>query len=95
VHQRCFEIFSTRRPIQRISPCATLRVLDDNRFVLVCSSDGWQTNTTIQSRSLGSAGFSADIVPEAGETPSALSLTFFWPEENRWLGHNYDIRIEG
>ena len=93
-HLRCLEIFSMRRPIQRITPCATLRVLDDNRFVMVWSNDGWKTNTQTQSRSLGSAGFSADIVPGTGEPPAALSFTFFWPEENRWLGRNYEIRIE-
>jgi glucoamylase len=41
--QKCIEMFSMRRPIQRITPCATLRVLDDKRFVLVWSDDNWQT----------------------------------------------------
>jgi glucoamylase len=87
-------MFSQRRPIQAITPHTTLRVLADKRFVLVWTDNGWQSTNSTQSRSLGSAGFSADILPADREMPAALSLTFFWPEENRWLGHNYEIRIE-
>ena len=39
----------------------TLRILDEERFEVVWSGDGWQTVNTTASRSLGSAGFSADI----------------------------------
>jgi glucoamylase len=87
-------MFSQRRPIQAITPHATLRVLADKRFVLVWSDNGWQTTNSTQSRSLGSSGYAADILPADREMPAALSLTFFWPEDNRWLGHNYEIRIE-
>jgi glucoamylase len=87
-------MFSQRRPIQTITPHTTLRVLADKRFVLVWSDNAWQTTNSTQSRSLGSAGFAADILPTDRELPAVLSLTFFWPEENHWLGHNYDLRIE-
>ncbi len=87
-------MFSQRRPIQAITPNTTLRVLDSKRFVLVWSDNGWHTTNSTQSRSLGAAGFSADIQPGQRELPATLSLTFYWPEESRWLGHNYDLRIE-
>jgi hypothetical protein len=91
-------MFSLKRPIQVITPHATVRVLHDKRFVLVWTDNNWRTSSSIQSRGLGSAGFAADIPPSlpaaAGENPSALSLTFFWPDDNHWLGYNYDIRIE-
>ncbi len=93
-HQKCIEIFALRRPIQVITLNATLRVLDDKRFTLVWSDNQWRTTNSTECRSLGSAGFSADILPSPRENPTVLSLTFFWPEENRWLGHNYDVRIE-
>jgi hypothetical protein len=73
----------------------TLRVLADKRFVLLWSDNGWQSTNSTQSRSLGSAGYSADILPVLREAPAVLSLTFFWPDESHWLGHNYDVRIEG
>ena len=94
-HQKCIEMFSQRRPIQSMTVHTTLRVLADKRFVLVWTDNGWQTTNSTQSRSLGSAGYAADILPAERETPAVLSLTFFWPEENHWLGHNYDVRIEG
>jgi glucoamylase len=93
-HEPVIEMFSLRRPIQAVTPHATVRVLADKRFVLVWTDDAWQTTNSTQSRSLGSAGFSADILPGQRVNSTVLSLTFFWPEENRWLGHNYDIRIE-
>jgi len=93
-HVSCIEIFSDHRPIQRITPNATLRVISQKRFVLVWTDNAWQTTTTTQSRSLGSSGFAADIPVISRQPGAGLSLTFFWPEENRWLGHNYEIRIE-
>jgi len=93
-HEKCIEIFSQHRPIQTITPNATLRTLSEKRFVLVWTDNNWQTSNSTQSRGLGSAGFSADITPSQRQNPSGLSLTFFWPEENRWLGHNYEVRIE-
>ncbi len=93
-HAKCIEIFSQHRPIQSITINATLRILSEKRFVLVWTDNNWQTSNSTQSRGLGSAGFSADITPSQRQNPSGLSLTFFWPEENRWLGHNYDVRIE-
>jgi glucoamylase len=62
--------------------------------MLVWTDNHWASTNRFQSRSLGSAGFSADIHPWHRETRSGLSFTFFWPEENRWLGHNFEIRIE-
>ena len=96
------EIYSDHRPIQIVPGGAILRVLGLKRFHLVWSADGWHTTHTSQSRSLGSSGFSADIPPQRGEnTPhpapadsSQIAFTFFWPEENRWLGHNPEIRIK-
>ena len=87
-------MFTLRRPIQTITLNATLRVLSEKRFALIWTDNNWQTSNSTQSRGLGSAGFAADIHPDQRQNPSGLSLTFFWPEENRWLGHNYE-RVSG
>jgi glucoamylase len=86
------EIYSLRRPIQRIAAGDTLRILDENRFNLVWSNDGWQTTHTTESRSLASAGFSADIGPAPGQT-GGLVWTLQWPEQDRWLGYNVEIQV--
>jgi glucoamylase len=93
-HDKRTEMFSLRRPIQTIQPGSTLRLLNEKRFLVISSDDGWASQRTTDSHSFGSAGFAADIVPAEKTNPSELSLTFFWPDENRWLGRNYTIRIE-
>jgi glucoamylase len=89
--RRGLEVFSLRRPIQRVNAGDTLRILDGERFELVWTADNWTTSETAPSRSLGSAGFSVDITAGAG--PGKLSWTLHWPEADRWLGYNVDIEV--
>jgi glucoamylase len=95
--RRNLEIYSLRRPIQKIAVGDKLRVLDGNRFDLVWSVDGWQTPQTVASRSLGSAGYSVDLSATdlaTGQAGGRLSLTLHWPEQERWLGYNVEVKIE-
>ncbi len=91
--RRDLEIYSRRRPIQKVAAGETLRILDERRFELVWSVDAWQTKQTTMSRSLGSAGFCADIPtrPETGK----LLWTLHWPEPDTWLGYNVEVQVEG
>ncbi|MFY9853749.1 MAG: glycoside hydrolase family 15 protein [Terracidiphilus sp.] len=86
------EMYSLRRPIQKIVAGDTLRILDENHFDLVWSRDKWQTTHTTASRSLGSAGFSADITTALDQAGS-LSWTLHWPERDHWLGYNVEIQV--
>jgi glucoamylase len=90
--RRDVEIYTRRRPIQKIAAGSTLRILDDNRFEIVWSVDGWQTTHTTPGRPMGGAGFSADI--PAGAESGQLQWTFHWPEQDRWLGYNVKVQIE-
>jgi glucoamylase len=97
--RRDLEIYSFNRPIQKIAPGQTLRILEMDRFDAIWSADGWKTKHVASSRSLGSAGHCADILPDAAAgtaspPPGGLSWTLHWPEQDRWLGHNIEIRIE-
>jgi glucoamylase len=87
------EIYSLRRPIQKIAAGDTLRILDENNFELIWSGDEWQTTHTASSRSLGSAGYSADVATAPGQAGS-LSWTLYWPERDRWLGYNVEVQVE-
>jgi glucoamylase len=97
--RRDIEFYSRHRPIQKIAAGQTLRILDDARFDVIWTNDNWQTNRTDHCRSLGSAGFGADIstsaAGKADSTGHGLSWTLHWPDEDRWLGYNVDIAIEG
>ena len=92
--RRNLEIYSRKRPIQSIAAGNTLRILDADKFTVRWSADGWRTVEDTPSRSLGCAGHSADISLAANQAGSGLSWTLYWPEQNRWLGYNVDIRIE-
>jgi glucoamylase len=71
-----------------------LRILDGDLFDLVWSADGWQTAQTTPSRSLGGAGFSADIATAADQGSNGISWTFHWPDLGRWLGYNVEVMVE-
>jgi glucoamylase len=92
--RRKLEFYSQRRPIQKITAGDTLRILDENKFEVVWSADGWKTTRMSFSRSLGSAGYSADICTAPNEGSGGLSWTLYWPEQRRWLGYNVEILVE-
>ncbi len=92
--RRNLEIYSLRRPIQKIGADDTLRILDGSRFDLLWSADGWQTTQTEVSRSLGSAGYSAEIAPAQRVDGGDLSWTLYWPEQGRWLGYNIEVKVD-
>ncbi len=92
--RRDLEIFSLRRPIQKIAAGDTLRILDADQFELVWSADGWKTTSVISSRSLGCAGHCADIVTTPDQRNGELSWTFHWTEQGRWLGYNVNVKVD-
>ncbi len=92
--RRGLKIYSLRRPIQKIAAGDTLRILDEARFEVVWSADGWKTVNTTASRSLGSAGHSADLITAPNQASGGLSWTLHWPEQKRWLGYNVEVKIE-
>lgn len=86
------EICSSRRPVGAIHVGSTLRILDDAHFEVTWTDDGWKTTRTTNSRSLGSAGYSADIAPAAES--DQVEWTLRWPEKDAWLGYNVKVRID-
>jgi glucoamylase len=104
--RRGIEIYSLRRPIQRVNAGDTLRILDGDRFEVLWSTDGWKTTHITHSRSLGSAGFAADLETEPGG--GQISWTLHWRDyqphdqdpssgassiPDRWLGYNVEVEI--
>ena len=70
----------------------TLRILDEKRFEVTWTADGWKTKHTTLSRSLGSAGHSADIA--APPSDGLLQWTLRWTETDSWLGYNVDVKVD-
>jgi glucoamylase len=90
--RRKLEIYSLRRPIQEIKAGSTLRIMDERRFVLVWTADGWQTTQTTPSRTMGYAGYSADV--EAGTAAGELQWTLHWQDPDGWLGYNVNVQVD-
>jgi glucoamylase len=86
------EMYSMRRPIQRMASGNTLRILDERYFNVTWTDDGWRTVQSASSRSLGSAGFSTEIKPRAGA--QSLEWTLHYPEQDTWLGYNVRVKID-
>jgi glucoamylase len=85
------EIYSFRRPIQKITAGDTLRILEGDRFDLVWSDDNWKTVQSVKSVGRGSAGFSADVAVPTGA--GQISWTLHWTNADSWLGYNVPIEI--
>ena len=86
------EIYSRRRPIQRMTAGRNLGILDEGMFEVVWSDDGWQTKHATPSREMGSAGYYAEISPAAGS--SEVEWTLHWPIQEGWLGHNMKVKLD-
>ena len=88
------KIFQVGRPTVTMAPGMTLRVVDAARFRVVFTTDGWATQATLESHSVGYAGFFADIATAADKV-GKMELTLYWPEEDRWLGKNFEVAVVG
>lgn len=86
------EIYSFRRPIQSMAASSTLRIIDERQFEVIWSTDGWTSTQNALSRSLGSAGFSADLPPSAGAR--SVEWTMHWTEQDAWLGYNVVVTVD-
>lgn len=90
--RRDVEIYSRHRPIQRMRAGETLRILDEGRFDVIWTDDGWKTTEKTPSRSIGNAGYTADITPKADSR--AVEWTLHWPDQDTWLGYNVEVKVD-
>jgi glucoamylase len=90
--QSRMEIFQVGRPISAMVQGGTLRIMDANRFRVTWTTDNWATKNALDAKYIGKPGAYVDI-----QTPhdmvGSIIFTLFWPEENRWLGRNYDVAV--
>jgi glucoamylase len=87
------EVWKPIRQVKTVKPGETLRIQAPRRFRLRWSDDEWQTvhDTDSNSNGLG-IGF-ADI-PVARAQVASIRFTFFWTDEQRWEGRDYEVRIQ-
>ena len=56
------------------------------------TTDNWTTKHALDSHVVGRPGSFLDIQTAHDEVGSII-FTLFWPEENRWLGRNYEVAV--
>jgi glucoamylase len=92
------EVFQTGRPISAMLQGRTLRIMDQNPFRVVYTTDNWATKLAVDSRMVGRPGSFVDILtaapsPDHAGQQGSIVFTLFWPQENRWLGRNCEVTI--
>jgi glucoamylase len=87
------EIFRIERQLQNIVAGRTLRVLADDQFGLVWTTDDWQTSNRRESRNVGAAGYFVDAETEPGKA-GRIIFTLQWRQDNRWEGRNFEVRLD-
>ena len=90
--RRYLGIFQLGRPISAIVQGGVLRILDAACFSVVYTTDNWATKTQLDAHTLGSVGCFADI-PVAAHQTGSIVFTLHWPEQDRWLGHDYEVAV--
>ena len=86
------EIFQTSRPVYSIRAGMRLRVVDTARFRVLYSMDDWATSATLESHPVGYPGSYVDIPTAAGKA-GKIVFTLYWPEQDRWLGRNFEVAV--
>ncbi|MEO6922529.1 MAG: hypothetical protein ABI142_01765, partial [Bryocella sp.] len=52
----------------------------------------WETKTEQDAKFIGKPGAFADIETKS-DMEGSIIFTLYWPDENRWLGRNYEVQV--
>ena len=84
------EVFRLNRPVHDMVAGRKLRMLADDHFCLVWTVDDWQTVRKSEGRTMGYAGYFADMETEPGKE-GKLIFTMAW--RDHWQGHNFEVLL--
>jgi glucoamylase len=90
--QCMLEIFQLSRPVQSVGAGRILRIVDQDRFRVIYTTDGWVTNKTLESHPVGYSGFFADI-GTTEKQEGVIEFTMHWPRADKWLGRNFQVEV--
>jgi glucoamylase len=88
-----FSIWSPKNKVRTIPAGKNLRVEAMQPFALSWTGDGWKNSTSNSSASSGLGVYYVDVPSASLEVGGSISFTFYWQEENRWEGTNYDVNV--
>ena len=86
------EVWKPTRQVRDVIAGQVLRIQAPASFRLHWTNDAWVSASDTRSISTGLGIDFADIgIP--GNQKAPVDFTFFWPDTNRWDGHNYEVRV--
>lgn len=89
-----YEIWSLRHPLRSVSRGKTLRIITPALGTLVWSIDAWsETSTTEVSYQPELKLWFADFPTRKWPSGAVFEFTCFWEVEQRWQGHNWNVKI--
>jgi glucoamylase len=79
----------------RSMPCGKkLRIILLKPGMVHWSADGWTTSQDVRDFDSGFGVYAIDLPTEKLPAGREVVLTFYWPDEGRWEGKDYSIKIE-
>jgi len=87
------EVWKPIRQVKTIGAGDTLRVQAPRAFRLHWSEDEWQTAHDTDATSTG-LGIAFVDIPTGRAQLAPIRFTFFWTDERRWEGRDYEVRIQ-
>lgn len=91
-HESEVEVFLMKRAICEMRAGRKLRIIADQRFRVLWTTDGWKTSQTRESGQVSDPIHYTDLPVEALRQGS-VSFTLYWMGENRWEGRNFDVAL--
>ena len=77
----------------QVNPGETLRIEAEEKAVIKWSTDDWNSFNETEMVDSGLGIFYADLGTKELNSKTKLSFTFYWVEQNKWEGLNYDVII--
>ena len=86
------EIWKFNRHVQTVRKGQTLRIQSPTLFRLHWTSDEWKT-VHIEDSVTTAIGIHYRDLPVSKRQQAPIRFTFFWPEINRWEGHDFCVSV--
>lgn len=96
VEKRKRQIFGWRfnNKTRSIPRSKTLRLILLSPAMVHWSIDGWTSTHDTNARDTGLGIYTLDLPTASLPAGSAAVFTFYWPNENRWEGTDFTVRVE-
>jgi glucoamylase len=87
-------IWSFNHKLRNMPPGLKLRLQTLTPAMAHWSTDGWRTAQDSTARDTGIGAYVVDLPTDKLPSGSRVAFTFYWTEEERWEGTNFEVQVE-